>query len=108
MESILTQTQCRLLRMIFGRGAESASQALSKWLGEEVRLSISEVEQVELSEAAEVLGPPETLVAACAMGLSGPLGGQILLIFEDRSGLALVDLLLHQPMGTTTSWGELE
>ena len=50
--------QQRILRAIFGRGAESASQALSKWLGEEVGLSVSEVEQVELTEAAEVLGPP--------------------------------------------------
>jgi len=94
--------------MIFERGAESASQALSKWLGQDVRLTISEVELVELSVAAEVLGPPETLVAACAMGLSGPLSGQILLVFEDRSGLALADLLLHQPVGTTATWGELE
>jgi chemotaxis protein CheC len=108
MGPILSKTQCRLLWMIFERGAESASQALSKWLGQEVRLTISEVEQVELSEAAEVLGPPETLVAAGAMGLSGPLGGQILLVFEDRSGLALVDLLMHQPIGTATSWSELE
>ena len=91
--------------MIFERGAESASQALSKWLGQEVRLTISEVELVELAVAAEVLGPPETLVAACAMGLSGPLSGQILLVFEDRSGLALVDLLMHQPVGTTLSMG---
>ena len=89
------------------RGRER-SQALSKWLGQEVRLTISEVELVELTVAAEVLGPPETLVAACAMGLSGPLSGQILLVFEDRSGLALVDLLMHQPIGTTASWGELE
>jgi chemotaxis protein CheC len=108
MGPILSKVQCRLLWMIFERGAESASQALSKWLGQEVRLTISEVEQVELTKAAEVLGPPETLVAACAMGLSGPLGGQILLVFEDRSGLALVDLLLHQPVGTTASWGEIE
>ena len=36
------------------------------------------------------------------------LSGQILLVFEDRSGLALVDLLLHQPIGTAASWGELE
>jgi chemotaxis protein CheC len=105
---ILSGSQCRLLWIIFERGAESASQALSKWIGQEVRLSISEVELVELAQAAEVLGPPETLVAACAMGLTGPLGGQILLVFEDRSGLALVDLLLHQPIGTSTSWGELE
>jgi chemotaxis protein CheC len=94
--------------MIFERGAESASQALSKWLGEDVRLSVSEVEQVELADAASVLGPPETLVGACSMGLSGPLSGTILLVFEDRSGLALVDLLMQQPIGTSASWGELE
>jgi chemotaxis protein CheC len=105
---MLSKLQCRLLWMIFERGAESASQALSKWLGEEVRLTISEVEQVDLTEAAEVLGPPETLVAGCSMGLSGPLSGQILLVFEERAGLALVDLLTHQPIGTTTEWGELE
>jgi chemotaxis protein CheC len=108
MESMLSETQCRLIWMIFERGAESASLALSKWLGEDVRLSVSQVEQVELAEAALVLGPPETLVAACGMGLSGPLSGTILLIFEDRAGLALVDLLMHQPVGTTASWGELE
>jgi chemotaxis protein CheC len=108
MESILNKAQCRLLWMIFERGAESASQALSKWLGQEVRLTISEVELVELTVAAEVLGPPDTLVAACAMGISGPVSGQILLVFEDRSGLALVDLLMHQPVGTTAGWGEIE
>jgi chemotaxis protein CheC len=108
METGLSATQCRLIWMIFERGAESASLALSKWLAEDVRLSISEVEQVELAEAALVLGPPETLVAACSMTLRGPLSGTILLVFEDRAGLALVDLLMHQPIGTSTTWGELE
>jgi chemotaxis protein CheC len=104
----LTDAHRRLLRMIFDRGAEGASLALSKWLGREVRLTVSDVELVELEKAGELLGPPETLVAACVMGLTGRLTGSILMVFEDRSGLALVDLLLHQPIGTTTSWGELE
>ena len=39
------------------------------------------------------------------MGLTGRLTGSILLVFEDRSGLALVDLLLHQPVGTTDGLG---
>jgi chemotaxis protein CheC len=108
MEPILTESQRHLLRMIFDRGAESASQALSKWLGQEVRLAISEVELVELARASELLGPEESLVAACTMGLTGRLTGWILLVFEDRSGLALADLLLQQPVGTTTTWGELE
>ena len=108
MGPVLTDAQRHLLRMIFDRGAEGASLALSKWLDEGVRLTISEVELVELERAAELLGPPDALVAACAMGLTGRLTGSILLVFEDRSGLALVDLLLQQPIGTTTSWGELE
>jgi chemotaxis protein CheC len=108
MEPILTDTQRHLLRMIFDRGAESGSQALSKWLGQEVHLAISEVELVELARASELLGPEESLVAACTMGLAGRLTGWILLVFEDRSGLALVDLLMQQPVGTSTTWGELE
>jgi chemotaxis protein CheC len=104
----LTDAHRRLLRMIFDRGAEGASLALSKWLGREVRLAVSDVELVELEQAGELLGPPEALVAACAMGLTGRLTGSLLLVFADRSGLALVDLLLHQPVGTTTAWGELE
>lgn len=108
MEPILTDSQRHLLRMIFDRGAESASQALSKWLGQEVHLAISEVELVELARASELLGPEESLVAACTMGLTGRLTGLILLVFEDRSGLALADLLLQQPVGTSTIWDELE
>ncbi len=108
MQPMLSSAQQRLLGMIFDRGAESASQALSKWLGHEVRLAVSEIELIELERAAELLGPADTLVDACTMGLTGRLTGLILLIFEDRSGLALVDLLTNQPVGTTTAWGELE
>ena len=93
MQPILTNAQRHLLRMIFDRGAEAASQALSKWLAEEVHLAVSEVELVELAQTAELLGPADSLVAACIMGLTGRLTGLILLVFEDRSGLALVDLL---------------
>jgi chemotaxis protein CheC len=108
MGPTLTEAHRGLLRMIFDRGAEAASLALSKWLGREVRLAVSDVELVELEQAGELLGPPETLVAACIMGLTGRLTGSILLVFEDRSGLALVDILLHQPVGATKAWGELE
>jgi chemotaxis protein CheC len=108
MGRILTQVQQHLLRMIFDRGAEGASLALSKWLGKDVCLTVSEVEITELERAADLLGPAESLVAACSMELTGRLTGWILLIFEDRAGLALVDMLLQQPVGTTTTWDEIE
>jgi chemotaxis protein CheC len=108
LDVTLSETQKRLLATIFDRGAGSASQALSQWLGRPVKLAVSDVEQVSLDEASEVLGPGDSLIAACPMELSGGLTGQLILVFEDQSGLALVDLLLHQPLGTTTGWGELE
>jgi chemotaxis protein CheC len=108
MEPILTGPRKRLLTTIVERGAEDASVALSRWLGRPVRLTISEVDEVELAEAADLLGPAEELVAACALELSGRLSGHLLMVFEDRSGLALADLLLRQPVGTATAWGELE
>jgi chemotaxis protein CheC len=108
IQPILNVSQRHLLRMIFDRGADAASQALSKWLGQEVHLTVSEVELVELEQAADLLGPAESLVTACTMGLIGRLTGLILLVFEDTSGLALVDLLLSHPVGTTKAWGDLE
>jgi chemotaxis protein CheC len=108
LELPLSEGQRRLLAATFGRGAEEASLALARWLGRPVRLEVSAVEQLSLEEASVVLGPGETLVAACAMEMRGPLDGQLLLVFEDRYGLALVDMLLGQPPGTTTEWGELE
>jgi chemotaxis protein CheC len=108
MGRILTEVQQHVLQVIFDRGAESASQALSKWLGKEVSLMVSEVQIIELEQAADLLGPADSLVAACSMELTGRLTGWILLVFEDRSGLALVDMLMQQPLGTTTTWGEIE
>jgi chemotaxis protein CheC len=108
LELTLSDRQKRLLAAIFGRGAGDASLALSRWLGRPVQVTVGAVEQVDLADASEVLGPGDTLVAACPMELTGVLTGQLILVFEDRSGLATVDLLLHQPVGTTSVWGELE
>jgi chemotaxis protein CheC len=108
MQTLLSATQLHLLRMIFDRGTEAASQALSKWLGQEICLTMSVVNEVEMAQAVELLGPQESLVAACSMGLNGWMTGLILLVFKDSSGLALADLLMHQAVGTTTEWGELE
>jgi chemotaxis protein CheC len=107
MEQRLTASQTRLLGMIFARGAENASQAMSRWLGQPVHLELGEVEQVEIAEATEALGPGDSLVACCAMTLAEPFSGQLLLVFDDRSGLALADLLLRQPLGATTEWSDL-
>ncbi|SIO40447.1 chemotaxis protein CheC [Singulisphaera sp. GP187] len=104
----LTESQRRLLTLVFERGADDASGALSRWLGRDVQLDVNEVDEVELADAAVLLGPADQLVASCSMDLTGRLTGQLLLVFEDRAGMALADMLLRRPLGTSTTWGELE
>lgn len=104
----MTDAQKRLLKTIFERGAGDASHALSRWLGREVRLEVSAVDEVDLAEAPDLLGPGDALVASCAMDLVGGLTGQLLMVFQDQAGLALTDILLRRPRGTATEWGELE
>jgi chemotaxis protein CheC len=42
------------------------------------------------------------------MQMQGTLEGQMLLAFDDASGLAMADLLLGRAAGTSEEWGELE
>lgn len=105
---MLSESQLAALSELFRHGSDDASAALSRWLNRPARISIESVEQLPLSEATNELGDPERPVCCCAMRLQGPLAGQLLLIADDSSGLALADLLLGQPIGTATEWGELE
>jgi chemotaxis protein CheC len=105
---MLSESQLAALTELFRHGSDEASAALSRWLDRPARISIEAVEQLPLTEATNELGDPERPVCCCAMRLSGPIAGQLLLIVDDASGLALADLLLGQRIGTATSWGELE
>lgn len=105
---MLPEQQLRTLTILFRHGSDDASAALSKWLGRPARISVEQVEQIPLAEATEVLGNEESPVCSCSMTLIGRLSGQLLLVFDDSSGLALADLLLSQPVGTSNAWGEMQ
>ncbi|MFN0050931.1 MAG: chemotaxis protein CheC [Planctomycetales bacterium] len=105
---MLADRQLARLTTLFQHGSDDASLALSKWLGRPSRISVEQVEQVPLADATEVLGDPEKPVCFCAMTLHGQVTGQLILAFDDASGLGLADLLLERPIGTSTAWGDVE
>jgi chemotaxis protein CheC len=105
---MLSEQQLADLTMLFRHGSDDASVALSRWLGRPARISVEQIEQIPLSEATAVLGDTDGPVCFCAMALEGRLTGELVLAFDDASGLALADLLLERPVGTATEWGEVE
>lgn len=105
---MFTDSQLDQLTTLFRRGAEDASDALTRWLDRPARVSVSEVEQLPLSGASGALGDPEQPVCCSIMGLQGRVTGQLVLASDDASGLALADLLLGRQAGTSTGWTEYE
>lgn len=103
----LDERQLTTLYSYISVGTADAYRALSAWLGRHVRVSMEPLEQVSLEAAVEQLGPFDEIVCACCMRVTGGIDGQLLLGFDDASGLMLCDMLMNRESRSTV-WGELE
>lgn len=103
-----TPSQIDRLTAAFHCGAAEAADALHRWLSVSTEISIEGVDQCPLEAATSVLSEMGETVCMCVMGMEGTLNGQMILAFDDPSGLVLADLLLGKPAGTSIEWGELE
>ena len=108
MEAPLSDSQLQHLAEALHLGAGQASRAMATWLSVPSLVEIDSVEQLPISDAADVLGSPEQTLCFCSLEMTGALTGQIVLAFDDQSGLSLTDLLLNHPVSTATEWGEVE
>ncbi len=107
-DSMLTHRQLETLGYAFQRGAAEASAALGRWLERPSLITVDSVEQLLLRDATELLGVGEDPICFCSAELAGRLTGELILAFDEASGLALADMLLNQPRGTACLWGEME
>jgi chemotaxis protein CheC len=105
---MLTQPQLAALTVVFRQGSAEASSALSRWLDRPARITLEPLKQLTLAAASEEFPDPERPICCCVMDLTGQISGHLLMAFDDASGLALADLLLGKPIGTSTEWGEIE
>jgi chemotaxis protein CheC len=96
------------LENVFRKAADEASASLSKWLGRPTRITVKEVAAIPLDEAVVMLGSGDAILCVCAMHIRGDMPGILALAVSDESGLALADLLMGRPAGTSTEWGDIE
>jgi chemotaxis protein CheC len=92
------------LRRSFHRGSADASAALAKWIGKPSVIEIDSLEQLPLEEATGLLAVGDEPICFCSTEVHGLLTAEMILAFDDASGLALADMLLDQPQGTTQEW----
>jgi chemotaxis protein CheC len=95
------------LTSLFHEGSADASRALGKWIGKPSVVEIDALEQLPLEEATGLLAGGDEPICFCATEMNGLLTGEMILAFDDASGLALADMLLDLPPGTTDEWNEV-
>ncbi len=108
MDKSLSESQLQRLGKALHLGAGQASRAMATWLSVPTVVTFDSVDQLPISDAADVLGGAEQTLCFCSMEMTGSFTGQIILAFDDSSGLSLSDLLLDHPIGNATGWGEVE
>jgi chemotaxis protein CheC len=94
--------------IVAASAVQSAANALSEMALREITAVSPEVRMVDLSHLTMVAGDPERAVVAVYLGIEGDIPGHILMAFSESMALGLVDMLLDQPVGTTTDLGEME
>jgi chemotaxis protein CheC len=107
-DMLLNAIQMAKLESAFHQGSASASKALAKWIGKPSTIEVDSLEQLPLEEATGVLSAGEEPICFCSVEIQGHLTGEMILAFDDASGLSLNDLLLDQPQGTASEWTEME
>lgn len=85
------------LREIANIGAGHAATALSQMTGRKIMIAVPEVQIRRLEDAAELIGPADTIVAAVLMHMMGDLTGRTLLVLPEESARTLCGILIRKP-----------
>lgn len=104
----LKELQIDALREVANIGAGHAATALSQMTNRRIMISVPQINIARLEEVADLLGDAQAVVVAVLMHMLGDLTGRTLLLFPEKVGQRLCDMLLRRPQGATTGFGALE
>jgi chemotaxis protein CheC len=96
------------LNVMADAGIHNAARGMSSMVGESLSVSSPNIRLVPISEISELLGGPENEAVGIYLRSEGQISGQIMIVIPFDKTLNMVDLLLGQPIGTTTYLGSLE
>jgi chemotaxis protein CheC len=92
-----TELQLDALRELANIGSGTASTALSGMLGRSVDISVPKAQALPIAEAVEAAGDPDAEVTGIVLGITGEMGGTVLLLVPPRDADALCRLLGVEP-----------
>lgn len=107
---MLNETQLDALQETGNIGCSHAATAVSQMVNEEVEITVPNifVQKIpELQQSLRKISGEENKLVGVYLELTDQFLGSILFLFPYRSALVLSDLLMYQPVGTSTELNEM-
>jgi chemotaxis protein CheC len=104
----LKAAQLDAIREVANIGAGHAATALSGMTNRKIMITVPRVYVRLVEEAGDLMGPPDSVVAAVLMHMMGDLTGRAMVLFPQRAALTLCDFLFRRPIGETKELAEME
>ena len=96
------------LRELFSSATHDASAAMCRWTNGLITVALDDVREIPLEEVTCDLQFDDDLLTMVVLTLEGELGGNLILIFDEKNGRQLVANLLGTSVETGGEWSELE
>jgi chemotaxis protein CheC len=107
-QSCVIDSKLELLQQLFASATHDASAAMCRWTNGLITLSLDEVREIPLEEACEILSAGDELQTMVVLSLRGPVGGEMILSFDEVNSRQLAAALLRRPVDVREPWNELE
>ncbi len=104
----LTEYQIDELKEVGNIGAGNTSVALSKLIGKEISVEMTELKAVSLEDISVVTEDSVEELVGVLLDVKGDLRGHLLLLSPEKTSLVLVDMISGQEAGTSNSLSEME
>ncbi len=108
LKNIFTDEFVELLSKVSQEGIENAAKGFSGMIGKSLAIQHSATRLVKLMDISTMLGGPEDESVAIYLKSEGTIAGQMMLVIPFEKTTMLVDLIMGNPVGTTTSIGSME
>lgn len=97
-----------VLQTIANEGITNAAKGLSSMMGQTLTVTSPQVKTIKVKEIPTILGGPEKEAVGIYLKAEGDLSGHFMLIVPLEKAYELVDMIMEQPVGTTTELGSME
>ena len=96
------------LREVANIGAGHAATALSQMTGGKIMITVPQVTIRPLEDVANLVGPPDTVIAGVLMHVMGDFTGRTLVVWGEHSARRLCTMLLRRQPASPTGFDAMQ